>query len=98
MGRDETLTIDDVINKAKWYLEKDDTMFQHLDYELADKAQPGQYRKSGELYIIHPVQVAGILVDLQMDPETIASGFLHDVVEDIDVTLDELEEVFNREV
>ncbi|HLR08304.1 MAG TPA: bifunctional (p)ppGpp synthetase/guanosine-3',5'-bis(diphosphate) 3'-pyrophosphohydrolase [Bacillota bacterium] len=98
MGRDETLTIDDVINKAKGYLEKDDTLFLHRAYEFAEKAHAGQYRKSGELYIIHPVQVAGMLVDLQMDPETIASGFLHDVVEDTDVTLDELEEVFNREV
>src|SRR5699024_4671707 len=57
-----------------------------------------QYRKSGEAYIVHPVQVAGILVDLKMDPVTIAGGFLHDVVEDTNVTLDTLEEEFGEAV
>src|SRR5699024_5693934 len=61
-------------------------------------AHEGQYRKSGEPYIIHPVQVAGILVDLDMDPETVAGGFLHDVVEDTDVTKEEIAEAFNDEV
>src|SRR5699024_3217759 len=73
MGRDESLTIDDVINKAKVYLEKDDTLFLHRAYEFAEKAHAGQYRKSGELYIIHPVQVAGILVDLQLFRDPFAS-------------------------
>src|SRR5699024_4196671 len=61
-------------------------------------AHKDQYRRSGEPYINHPVQVANILVDLKMDPVTIAGGFLHDVVEDTEVSLDELSDAFNEEV
>src|SRR5699024_3818031 len=67
-------------------------------YEYAKKSHEGQFRKSGEPYIVHPVQVAWILVDLQMDAETIAGGFLHDVVEDTETTLEEIEGEFNEEV
>lgn len=52
--------------------------------------------KSGEPYIIHPIQVAGILVDLHMDPATVSAGFLHDVVEDTEITLEDIEREFNK--
>lgn len=98
MAKDDILTIEDVINKASAYLSSDDVDFICRAYKYANEAHKNQYRKSGEPYIIHPVQVAGILVDLEMDVETISGGFLHDVVEDTDVTLEQLEEAFNEEV
>lgn len=92
------LTAEDVILQASQYLSQKDTDFIRRAYEYAKKAHENQFRKSGEPYIIHPVQVAGILVHLELDPETIAGGFLHDVVEDTDVTVAMLEEAFNSEV
>jgi len=98
MAKDDILSIEDVINKARDYLTSDDARFLKRVYAFSENAHKGQIRKSGEPYITHPVQVAGILVNLEMDPETIAGGLLHDVVEDTDVTLEELEETFNHEV
>ena len=98
MAKDENVTIDDIIHKAKTYLSDEDVEFIYRAYEYAYNAHKDQYRKSGEPYIIHPVQVAGILVNLEMDAETVACGFLHDVVEDTSISLEDLEKAFNREV
>jgi len=67
-------------------------------YNLAKEAHEGQMRKSGEPYIVHPVVVAGILADLEMDRETIAAGILHDIIEDTDYTYDDLVRLFSEEV
>lgn len=67
-------------------------------YEFAREMHEGQYRKSGEPYIIHPVNVAIILADLGMDDNAIAAGLLHDVVEDTDCSSLDLERKFNKEV
>lgn len=67
-------------------------------FEFAYKLHEGQYRKSGEPYICHPVAVAGLLRDLGGTGVMIASGFLHDVVEDTDVTIEEIEQRFGPEV
>ncbi|SFD57302.1 GTP pyrophosphokinase [Lentibacillus persicus] len=98
MAKEEILTSEDVINKARTYLSKEDADYLYRAYKYAETAHKDQYRKSGEPYIVHPVQVAGILVDLEMDPVTIAGGFLHDVVEDTDVTLESLEDSFDHEL
>ncbi|MEW6978376.1 bifunctional (p)ppGpp synthetase/guanosine-3',5'-bis(diphosphate) 3'-pyrophosphohydrolase [Bacillus pumilus] len=98
MANEQVLTAQQVIDKAREYLSAEHIQFIERAYEYAENAHKEQYRKSGEPYIIHPIQVAGILVDLEMDPSTIAGGFLHDVVEDTDVTLQDLQEYFNEEV
>ncbi|MFC0188048.1 RelA/SpoT family protein [Fictibacillus aquaticus] len=92
------LTIEQVLQKAESYLSDKDLAFIKKAYEYARDAHEGQFRKSGEPYIHHPVAVAGILVGLQMDPVTVAAGFLHDVVEDTSVTLKDISEQFNEEV
>jgi GTP pyrophosphokinase len=67
-------------------------------FNFAYQLHEGQYRKSGEPYIAHPVAVAGLLRDLGGDKAMIAAGFLHDVVEDTEVTLEEIEAQFGAEV
>lgn len=98
MAKDTVLTAEEVIEQASTYLNEDDLAFIRRAYQFAEEAHSDQFRKSGEPYIIHPIQVAGILVNLEMDPETIAGGFLHDVVEDTEVSIEEIEKAFNTEV
>ncbi|WP_433743371.1 RelA/SpoT family protein [Falsibacillus pallidus] len=98
MAKDQVLTAEQVIERTTEYLNKDHVRMVQKAYDFAANAHKEQYRKSGEPYIIHPIQVAGILADLEMDPATVAAGFLHDVVEDTSVTLEELKNEFNEEV
>jgi len=98
MAKEIVMTSEEVIEEAGAYLSQDDTDFIRRAYKFAEYAHREQYRKSGEAYIVHPIQVAGILVGMKMDAETIAGGFLHDVVEDTEITIEEIEEAFNREV
>lgn len=98
MSSDQTITIEECMEKVSSYLNEEHTAFVRHAYEFAEHAHRDQVRKSGEPYIIHPIQVVGILADLKMDPATLAAGFLHDVVEDTDITLEEIEEEFSHEV
>lgn len=92
------MAIQDVLKKAATYLPSKEIDYLERAYEFARDAHEGQYRKSGDPYIDHPVEVADILVNLELDAPTIAAGFLHDVVEDTDVTLDDLTKEFDEEV
>jgi len=98
MATEQVLTAEQVLEQASHYLKEDDVAFIKRAYEYARDAHSEQYRKSGEPYIIHPVQVAGILVSLEMDATTISAGFLHDVVEDTEVSKEDLENQFGKEV
>ena len=68
MANDQVLTAEQVIEDTSTYLNDEDVDFIKKAYEFAKHAHHYQYRKSGEPYIIHPIQVAGILADLEMDP------------------------------
>ncbi len=88
----------DLIQSIRKYHPSDDISMVEKAYKLAREAHEGQTRKSGEPYIIHPLCVAIILADLELDKETIVAGILHDVVEDTVMTLGEVEKEFNAEV
>ena len=89
---------DELIRAIKRYHPSDDISMVEKAYEIADKAHKDQKRKSGEPYIIHPLCVAKILADLELDKETIVAGILHDVVEDTVLTDAELRSMFGDEV
>ena len=91
-------TIADVIAEAQRHRPSINVGLLERAHELAVTAHEGQLRGSGEPYVTHPVAVALELAELQMDPETIAAALLHDVPEDTDVTLPEIEKRFGREV
>ncbi len=88
----------DLISRVRKYHPSDDISLIEKAYKTADEAHHGQVRKSGEPYIIHPLYVAIILADLELDKETICAGILHDVVEDTILTKEEIEQEFGSDV
>jgi len=90
--------IDDLIAKVQSYDPTMEAAWLRSAYELADAAHEGQRRASGEDYIEHPVAVARILADMEMDRGTIAAAILHDVVEDTVVTSEEVAAKFGPEI
>ena len=88
----------DLIAHVQKYHPSDDISLIEKAYGIAYNAHKEQVRKSGEPYIIHPLCVAIILADLEMDKETIAAGLLHDVVEDTIMTDEEIVEEFGSDV
>lgn len=87
-----------VLALAKLHYEEDQILELKHAIEFATNAHAGQKRKSGEPYIIHPLAVAGTLIDWGMDIDTVLAGVLHDTVEDTDATLDQIENLFGRDV
>ena len=89
---------EDLVRSIRRYHPSDDISMIEKAYRIARDAHRDQKRKSGEPYIIHPLCVAIILADLELDKESIVAGILHDVVEDTVMTLDEITEDFGPEV
>ena len=90
--------LDELIARIKEYSENADTDEVVRAFNFALKYHSGQYRVSGEEYISHPIEVAKILTELEMDTQSIVAALLHDVVEDTAVTLDEITQNFGSEV
>ena len=88
----------ELIARVKKYHPSDDISMIEKAYHVASEAHKNQFRKSGEPYIIHPLNVAIILADLELDKETIVAGILHDVVEDTVMTEEDLKREFGEDV
>ncbi|MCR5216531.1 MAG: bifunctional (p)ppGpp synthetase/guanosine-3',5'-bis(diphosphate) 3'-pyrophosphohydrolase [Lachnospiraceae bacterium] len=95
---DPEILHEQLIRCIKKYRPNTDLSMIEKAYEVATRCHEGQKRKSGEPYIIHPINVAIILADLELDKETIMAGLLHDVVEDTSMTQEELAREFGEEV
>lgn len=88
----------ELIEKIQSYHPSADISMVERAYHIADDAHKDQLRKSGEPYIIHPLCVANILAELELDKESIIAGLLHDVVEDTVLTTEEIAEMFSDEI
>lgn len=98
MPKNKDYTAQEVIALTVTYMNSSHVAFVKKACDFATNAHKDQFRKSGEPYIIHPIQVAGILAELKMDPVTVATGFLHDVVEDTEFTFEDISREFSPEV
>ena len=87
-----------MINKCSEYMNAEHVAIVQKACDFATYVHREQFRKSGEPYIVHPIQVAAILAELKMDPETVSAGFLHDVVEDTPVILADIGELFGKDI
>lgn len=90
--------LDQLLEKVRSYYPKADIELLRRAYAFADQAHQGQFRNSGEPFINHPLRVAYILAEIEMDAITIAAGLLHDVVEDTQTTLADVEKNFGNEI
>ena len=89
---------EELVASVRRYHPSTDISLIEKAYRIADEAHKGQARESGEAYIIHPLCVAIILAELELDKETIVAGILHDVVEDTVMTEEEIAQEFSEEV
>ncbi len=97
MSKNKEYTIDDLIEKASVYIPEEENLNKIKDaYQFADICHGGQYRKSGEPYIIHPLNTAIILTTVYADTDTLIAGLLHDTIEDCGIEKEELEEKFGK--
>jgi GTP pyrophosphokinase len=92
------IRLNDILDKVASYNPSADMDMIRKSYVFCAKVHQGQTRLSGEPYLVHPMEVAGILADLKLDVPTVVTGLLHDVVEDTLTTHEELEQIFGLEV
>ncbi len=88
----------ELIEKVKAYHPSNDFSMIEKAYRLAVEAHKDQKRKSGEPYIIHPLKVAHILAELELDMETIIAGILHDIIEDTEYSYEDIAQMFGAEI
>lgn len=94
-----TLTFDDILLEVKKYITNEKDILEIKEaYEFAHKMHDGQYRKSGEPYIVHIIHVGYILATLRVGPQTVVAGLLHDVIEDTDITEEEFIKKFGEDI
>ncbi|MBN1623894.1 MAG: bifunctional (p)ppGpp synthetase/guanosine-3',5'-bis(diphosphate) 3'-pyrophosphohydrolase, partial [Clostridia bacterium] len=88
----------ELIDKIKNYNPNADFSIIEKAYDVAKKYHAGQMRLSGEPFLCHPIEVAKILADLELNSKTIAAGIMHDVIEDTDATYEDIKEIFGEEI
>jgi len=98
MAESKIIRINDILEQVTSYFPEADLGLISRAYVFSAKVHQGQTRMSGEPYLNHPLSVAKILADLNLDVYTVVTGLLHDTVEDTHATLDEIKELFGREV
>ena len=92
------IRLNDILEKTVFFTSPADLDLIRKAYVFCAKVHQGQTRLSGEPYLVHPMEVAGILADLRLDVATVATGLLHDTVEDTLTTNEELAQLFGEEV
>jgi len=95
---DTMIRINDIIDKITEYYPDADLDIIDRAYIYSARVHDGQVRLSGEPYLSHPLEVAGILTDMKLDVVSVAAGLLHDVVEDTHATIEEIHEMFGKDV
>ena len=94
----QMIRLNDILEKVNAYHPDADLDLVKKAYVYSAKVHQGQMRKSGEPYLVHPLEVAGLLADLKLDEASIVAGLLHDTIEDTLATPEEIKELFGAEV
>lgn len=97
-GSKPSQSIEDLCDKIRGYFPQADLSVIERAYRFSEKAHEGQFRRSGEPYIFHPLSVADILADMRLDLDSIATALLHDTVEDTHATLEDIRREFGETV
>jgi (p)ppGpp synthase/HD superfamily hydrolase len=92
------IRFEDILEKVEKYYKGDDLDLLRRAYLFSAMVHKGQVRKSGEPYLVHPMEVANILAEMRLDIGCIATGFLHDVVEDTYATVEEIDQRFGKDI
>src|SRR5690606_15484344 len=95
---EEDRLFEELVQRVLSYNPQADVGLLRRAYETAQQAHRNQFRESGEAYVRHPLEVARLLAEMELDVVTLAAGLLHDVLEDTAVTREELEERFGPEI